>query len=77
MSDAFDALHLFVIGCGVIDQLAMLGKARAVARAIPGMLGGIILERTAEVRTARCGRGKKPYGGRNGIDDQLRMQDGA
>ena len=48
-------LHLFIIGCGIVDQLALFGETRAVAGAIPRMLGAVVFEGASEVWTS--GRG--------------------
>ena len=50
-SDIPFALYSFIVGGGVVDPLAVLGKAGAVAGAIPGVLGFVVFEGTAEVRT--------------------------
>lgn len=49
-----------VIRRGVIYQLAVFGEARAVAGAIPGVLGFVVFEGATEVWTSRCGGCKKP-----------------
>ena len=45
----------FVSRCRVIDKPAVLREARAVTRAVPRMLGGIIFQGAPEVRASRCG----------------------
>ena len=42
-------LHFFIVRGGIVDELALLGKTRAVAGAIPGMLGGVVFESASEV----------------------------
>ena len=72
-----DILHLFVIGCRVVDKLTVLGEARAVAGAIPRMLSAVVFEGAAEVRTSGCGGREKAYRRFKGVDSKLWAQDGA
>ena len=68
---------LFVIGGGVIDELTVFRKAGAVAGAIPGVLGAVVFEGTAEVRASGCGGGEKSHYRIKGVDGKLWAQDGA
>ena len=70
-------LHLFVIGCGVVDKLTVFSKARAVTRAIPGMLGAVVFEGAAEVRTSGCGGSENAYRRFKGVDSKLWAHDSA
>ncbi len=47
-------LYSFIVSCGIVNELALLGKARAVAGAIPRVLCAVVFKGTAEVRTPRC-----------------------
>ena len=52
-------LHPFIIRRGIVDELTVFGKARAVAWAIPRVLGFVVFESATEVRTSwRGGRQK-------------------
>ena len=64
-------LHLFVIGCGVVDKLTVLGEARAVAGAIPRVLGFVVFERATEVRASWRGGGENSYRRFKSIDGKL------
>lgn len=70
-------LHLFVIGCGVVDKLTVFSKARAVTRAIPRMLGAIVFEGASEVWTSGCGGRENAYRRFKSVDGKLWAQDGA
>ena len=70
-------LHLFIIGCGIVDQLALFGETRAVTGAIPRMLGAVVFEGAAEVRTSGCGGSENAYRRFKGVDSKLWAQDGA
>jgi len=70
-------LHSFIIRRGIIDQLAVLGKARAVAGTIPGVLGYIVFESATEVWTSGCGRCEKSDSRLKSVDDKLWAHDGA
>ena len=70
-------LHLFVIGCGVVDELTVLGEARAVAGAIPGMLGAVVFEGAAKMRATGRGGGENTYRRFKSVDSKLWAQDGA
>ena len=72
-----DILHLFVIGCRVVDKLTVLGEARAVAGAIPRMLGAVVFEGAAEVRTSGRGGREKAYRRFKSVDSKLWAHDGA
>ena len=52
-------LHFFIIGGGVVDQLAVFTKARAVAGAIPCVLGAVVFESATEVGASWCCGGEK------------------
>lgn len=67
---------MFVGGGGVVDQLTLLAEARAVARAIPGMLGGVIFEGAAQVRATGHGGSEKPCKRFQGVEGKLWVQDG-
>ena len=70
-------LHLFVISCRVVDKLTVLGEARAVAGAIPRMLGTVVFEGAAKVRASGCGGRENTYRRFQGVDGKLWVQDGA
>ena len=70
-------LNLFVIGCRVVDKLTVLGETRAVAGAIPRMLGAVVFEGAAEVRTSGCGGREKAYRRFKSVDSKLWAQNGA
>ena len=72
-----DILHFFVIGCGGVDKLTVFSKARAVAGAIPRMLGAVVFEGAAEVRTSGRGGRENTYRRFKSIDGKLWAQDGA
>ena len=69
-------LHLFIIGCGVVDQLTVLCEARTVARAIPSVFGFIVFEGATEVRTSGCGGRENAYYRIEGVDGKLWAQNG-
>ena len=48
-------LHPFIIRRGIVDELTVFGKARAVAWAIPRVLGFVVFESATEVWTSRSG----------------------
>ena len=70
-------LHLFVIGCGVVDKLTVFSKARAVTRAIPRMLGTVVFQGAAEMRTSGSGWREKAYRRFKSVDSKLWAQNGA
>lgn len=70
-------LHLFVIGCGVVDKLTVFSKARAVTRAIPGMLGTVVFEGASEVWASGRGGRENAYCRFKSVDGKLWAQDGA
>ena len=70
-------LHLFVIGCRVVDKLTVLGETRAMAGAIPRVFGFIVFEGAAEVWASGCGGGKNTYRRFKSVDGKLWAQDGA
>ena len=60
-----------IIRRGVIYQLAVFGEARAVAGAIPSMLGFVVFEGATEVRTSWCGGCQKPDGRLKSVEGKL------
>ena len=67
-----------VVGGGrVFEEFSFFGEARAVAGAIPRMLGTVVFEGAAEVRTSGCGGREKTYRRFKSIDGKLWVQDGA
>ena len=66
------ALSFFIIRCGIVDHFPLLGEARAMAGAIPCVLGTVVFEGASKVGTAGSGGGNKSYGGFKGIDRKLR-----
>ncbi len=65
-----------VTGCGIVDQLPVLGEAGAVTGTVPGVFRGIPLQRAAQMGTA-FGGGRQQVGHSfKPIDDQLGMKDG-
>ena len=70
-------LHHFIIRRGIVDQLAVFGEARAVAGAIPRMLGFIVFECATKVWTSWRGGCNKTYGGFKSIYGKLWAKDGA
>ena len=42
-----------IIRRGIVDQFTVFGEARAVAGAIPGVLGFVVFEDATEVWTSR------------------------
>ena len=76
ISTEFYPLYFCVIGGGVVDQLTVLGEARAVAGAVPSMLGAVVFEGATEMRTSGRGGGKKSYRRVKGVYGKLRAQKG-
>ena len=70
-------LHLFIIGCGIVDQLALFGETRAVAGAIPRMLGAVVFEGAAEVWASGCSGGEESDYRIKSVDGKLRAQESA
>ena len=70
-------LHLFIISCRVIDQLAMLSESRTVAGAIPGMLNAVVFEGTSEVWASGCSGGEESDYRIKSVDGKLRAQESA
>ena len=60
-----------IVGGGVINKAAVLGKSRAVARTIPAMLRFVILKRAPEVRASPYARGDKTEYGFNTVYEKL------
>ena len=63
-----------IIRRGVIDQLTLLGETRAVARAIPGVLGFVVFERATEVWASRCSGRQKSNGRLKSVYSKLWMK---
>ena len=70
-------LYSFIIRRGIVDQLTVPAKARAVAGAIPGVLGFVVFESATEVRTSRRGGCQKPDGRLKSIYGKLWAQGSA
>ena len=66
-----------VTGGRVIDERSVLGKAGAVAGAVPGVFGGVPFQRAAQMRTALGGGGQQAGHSLQSVQDQLGMQHGA
>ena len=64
-------LYSFIIRRGIIDQLAVLAKARAVAGAIPSVLYAIVFEGAAEMGTSGCGGSENSYRRFKGVNGKL------
>ena len=49
-----------IIGRGIVNNLSVLAKARAVAGAVPAVLRFVVFQCAPKVRTARSRWGQKP-----------------
>ena len=70
-------LHSFIIRRGIFDKLAVFGETRAVAGAIPRVLGFVVFESATEVWTSRRGGRQKSDGRFKSIEGKLRMKNRA
>ena len=69
-------LHFFIIRRGIVDKLTVLGEARAVAGAIPRVLGFIVLESATKMGTSGCSGCEKSDDRFKSISSKLRVKDG-
>ena len=68
---ALGVSKLFIPRGRIVYHLAPLSKPRAVAGAIPRVLGGIVFEGATQMGAARSSGGEESQGGFKGVDGEL------